>query len=291
MNATHLYPSQCFLGEGPFWHAGRNSCFWADIENRKLFEYPWESAEAATVWQFDRRVSMILPNKEGRLLLGMQGEICLFDPATGEREWLLDLEKDLIKHRCNDGGIDCEGRLWVGTLHMDFDEGAGSLYCIGEDKVPLIKRDSVTISNGMVWSLDNKRLYYIDSPRRAVESFLFDRATGNIVFEKIVIRIPESMGGPDGMTIDEEGMLWVAHWGGFGVYRWDPKTGDLMDSVTLPVPNVSSCAWAGKELDHLIITTARQDLSEEELLRYPQSGDLFVVKMPVRGVAAQNCRF
>jgi len=301
MTATHLYPSQCYLGEGPFWHAGRNSCFWVDIENRKLFEYPWGGGPnfgdgvaprvAATVWQFDRRVSLILPDNEGRLLLGMQGGISLFDPGTGAQEWLLDIEKELIKHRCNDGGIDAEGRLWVGTLHMDFDEGAGSLYCIGEDRVPVLKRDSVTISNGMVWSLDNQRLYYIDSPRRAVESFLFDRATGNIVFEKIVVRIPANMGGPDGMTIDEEGMLWVAHWGGFGVYRWNPQTGELLDSVKVPVPNVSCCAWAGSALDHLIITTARQDLSEEELLSYPQSGDLFVAKVGVRGVAGRNCVF
>ena len=97
MNATLLYPAQCFLGEGPFWHAGRESCFWVDIENRRLFEYPWQtptpettnvlptpSAEiglaertpppaAATVWQFDRRVSLILPSQQHRLVLGMQG--------------------------------------------------------------------------------------------------------------------------------------------------------------------------------------------------------------------------
>ena len=325
MNATLLYPAQCFLGEGPFWHAGRESCFWVDIENRRLYEYPWQVSppgttaifpvqstvttlvgessfseagmtrqspppDTATVWQFDRRVSLILPDKQGRLLLGMQGGIAVFDPATGEQQWLLDIEKDRARHRCNDGGIDCEGRLWVGTLQLDFDEGAGSLYCIGEDKIPRKKLGSVTISNGMVWSLDNSRLYYIDSPRRTVQSFLFDRATGDLQFEKIAIRIPPDMGTPDGMTIDEEGMLWVAHWGGFGVYRWDPLTGELLDSVKLPVPNASSCAFAGKELDHLVITTARQDLSEEELMRYPQSGDVFVSKMPVRGIIDNSCK-
>ncbi len=304
MNATLLYPAQCFLGEGPFWHPERKSCFWVDIENRRLFEYPWSALSSETglaqrspppgnptVWQFDRRVSLILPDNQGRLLLGMQGGIAVFNPGTGDLQWLLDIEKDLPRHRCNDGGIDCEGRLWVGTLQLDFDEGAGSLYCIDEDKVPRKKRDSVTISNGMVWSPDNKRLYYIDSPRRTVESFIFDRTTGNIQFEKVAVRIPADMGGPDGMTIDEEGMLWVAHWGGFGVYRWDPLTGELLDSVQLPVPNVSSCAFAGEELDHLIITTARQDLSEEELIRYPQSGDIFVAKLPVSGIAGNTCKF
>jgi sugar lactone lactonase YvrE len=293
MNATLLYPAQCFLGEGPFWHAGRKSCFWVDIENRQLFEYPWQapSEGAATVRQFDRRVSLILPDKQDRLLLGMQGGLAAFDPGTGDLQWLLDIEKDLSRHRCNDGGIDCEGRLWVGTLQLDFDEGAGSLYCIDQDKVLRKKLGSVTISNGMVWSLDNKRLYYIDSPRRTVQTFFFDSTTGNIQFEKVAVRIPADMGTPDGMTIDEEGMLWVAHWGGFGVYRWNPLTGELLDSVKLPVPNVSCCAFAGKELDHLIITTARQDLSEEELVRYPQSGDVFVAKMAVRGIAGNICKF
>lgn len=96
---------------------------------------------------------------------------------------------------------------------------------------------------------------------------------------------------PDGMTIDEEGMLWVAHWGGFGVYRWNPLNGEWIGTIKLPVPHITSCAFAGERLDRLVITTARQDLSEEELEKYPASGDVFVASPGVKGVEANRCGF
>jgi sugar lactone lactonase YvrE len=242
-------------------------------------------------WRFDKRVTLVLRDKQDKLLLGMEGGLARFDPDTGDLQWLVDIEKEMHKHRCNDGGIDSEGRLWVGTLDMDFAEGTGSVYCIDEDLILQKKIEGATISNGLVWSPDNTRLYFIDSPRRRVDSFVFDPASGAIRFEKVAVQIPEHLGGPDGMAIDEEGMLWVAHWGGFGVYRWNPLTGELLDSVKVPVPNVSSCVFGGEELDHLIISTARQDLSPAELAEYPQSGDIFVVKLPVKGARVYACKY
>src|SRR5258708_36174207 len=101
----------------------------------------------------------------------MQGGVAVFDPTIGELQWLLDIEKDLPRHRCNDGGIDCQSPLWVGTLQLDFDEGAGSLYFIEEDKIPRKKLVSATISNGMVWSVANSRSKSTDSRRKTVQSF------------------------------------------------------------------------------------------------------------------------
>ena len=97
------------------------------------------------------------------------------------------------------------------------------------------------------------------------------------------------MGTPDGMAIDEEGMLWIAHWGGFGVYRWNPFTGEHLDTIEVPVPNVTSCAFAGENLDQLIITTAQENLTEEQMKKYPQSGDVFLAKPGVKGVKAFKC--
>ena len=290
MNARLLHTSQCFLGEGPCWHPGRNSCFWVDIENRRLYEHAWPRDAQVHEWTFDRRVTLVVIDTDDKLILGMEGGVMRFDPDTGERQWLADVEKGYEKHRCNDGGVDPEGRLWVGTLHRDFTPGVASLYCIGEDLVPRQKIADVTISNGIAWSRDNTRLYFIDSPRRCVASYLYDAASGHIEFEKIAVQIPEGMGDPDGMAIDEEGMLWVAHWGGYGVYRWDPRTGALLDVIKVPVPNVSSCAFAGESLDHLVITTAQQDLTAQQLKEYPHSGDTFVVQVPVKGTPGQRCK-
>jgi sugar lactone lactonase YvrE len=283
MNASLLYPSQCYLGEGPFWHAQRKSCFWVDIEGKKLFEYNWiDKTVLSRV--FDYRVTLIVQDKNDHLILGLEGGIARYNLHYETFTWLVDVEKHLHKHRCNDGKVDSKGRLWVGTLHMDFNEGAGSLYSLEEDLSLKKRQGGFTIANGMAWSPDNTRMYFIDSPTNKVQSFIFDEATGHIVFEKDVIHIPKEMGSPDGMAIDEEGMLWIAHWGGFGVYRWNPLNGKLLSVLKVPVPNVSSCAFAGEELDHIIITTARQDMTEEELIKYPESGGLFSAKLPVKGI-------
>ncbi len=282
MKASLLYPSQSYLGEGPLWHTERNSIFWVDIEGKKFFEYNFKD-QAVVCRKLDYRVSFIVQDNDDNLVLGLEGGIAKYNLETETLTWLVNVEKERIKHRCNDGKVDSMGRLWLGTLHMDFEKGAGSLYSLKENLELQKKISSLTIANGLAWSLDNSRLFFIDSPERKVQSFLFDETTGHLEFEKDVIHIPESLGTPDGMTIDEEGMLWIAHWGGFGVYRWNPKNGELLTKIEIPVPNVSSCAFGGEDLDHLFITTARQDLSEQELKDYPASGDVFYVKLPVKG--------
>ena len=290
LSASVLSSSPCYLGEGPMWHPARKSCFWTDIENRTLFEYKWHD-QTLHSRRLDYKIALIIRDKDDHLILGLNGGLAKLNVETGALRWLLDIEKECPDHRCNDGGVDSEGRLWVGTMHKDFREGAGSLYCLDKGLVLEKKLENVTISNGLVWSGDNSRMYYIDSPTRTVKSFFFDSGSGSIQFEKEAIRIPENLGMPDGMTIDEEGMLWVAHWGGFGVYRWNPLNGEWIGTIKLPVPHVTSCAFAGERLDRLVITTARQDLSEEELDKYPASGDVFVASPGVKGVEARRCRF
>jgi sugar lactone lactonase YvrE len=290
MQAEVLYPAQCFLGEGPMWHAERKSCFWVDIEEQKFFEYNFINKNVQ-VRTLDYRVTLIVQDKNNQLVLGLEGGIGRYNLDTEQFTWLTNLEKEKNKHRCNDGKVDTKGRLWVGTMHRDFVEGAGSLYCLSENLEFATKLTGLTIANGLAWSPDNTRFYFIDTPTNKVQSFLFDEATGNIQFEKDAIIIPKEKGTPDGMAIDEEGMLWIAHWGGFGVYRWNPANGQLLEVIELPVPNVSSCAFVGENLEHLLITTARQDLTETDLKQYPDSGNVFLQKLSVKGLPANKLCF
>jgi sugar lactone lactonase YvrE len=287
MKAELLYPAQCYLGEGPMWHAERKSCFWVDIEGKKFFEYNFIS-KAVRVRTLDYCVTLIVQDKNNQLVLGLEGGVGRYDLDAEKFTWLANLEKEKPKHRCNDGKADTKGRLWVGTMHLDFNEGVGSLYCLSENFECKKKLDNLTIANGMAWSPDNKHYYCIDSPTHKVRSFLFDETSGDIQFEKDAVIIPKDMGAPDGMTIDEEGMLWIAQWGGFGVYRWNPVNGKLLEKIKLPVPNVSSCTFAGDNLDHLLITTARQDLSPADLQKYPDSGNVFLKKLSVKGVPSNK---
>jgi sugar lactone lactonase YvrE len=134
-------------------------------------------------------------------------------------------------------------------------------------------------------------MYFIDSPTQEIRSYVFNQESGEIVFEKVAIRIPIEMGTPDGMTIDREGMLWIAHWGGYGVYRWNPNTGDLISKIDVPAPHVTSCAFAGEDLGTLIITTAQKNMTPDQLKDYPQSGNLFNVSTGIAGVKGHRCTF
>lgn len=288
MKATTLYPSQCILAEGPMWHPERNSCFWVDIENGVLYEYGWTSQDVRT-WSFDYKVTLVIQAKDNQVILALNRSLVRFDLETEKLEWLVDLENRLPNNRCNDGACDSKGRIWIGTMDMDAKEGAAALYCIDKGGPPQTRLENVTISNGLAWTPDNLTFYYIDTPTREVQAFAFDQETGHIVPDKTVIRIPKELGSPDGMAIDEEGMLWIAHYGGFGVFRWDPETGELLEKIDVPAPNVTSCAFVGENLDRLVITTARENMKEEDLIKYPESGNVFVVDLKVKGTLPYAC--
>ena len=173
MEASILYSSQCILGEGPLWHSGKKKCFWVDIEQGILFEYDWLTKKTQT-WQFDYNITLVLESTGNHLLLALNTGIARFMIDSGKLEWLTDVEEGVIINRCNDGACDCRGRLWVGTMHRQHEQEAGSLYCIDNDLVVNKKLANVTISNGIAWSLNNKRLYYIDSPTQKIQSFLLE---------------------------------------------------------------------------------------------------------------------
>ena len=283
-------PSQCFLGEGPLWIAQLGCFFWVDIEKGNLHRYHL-ATEQLEIRHFLHRLAVVLEGQNGKLILGLDRRLVRYDWETEEIEELCEVEEDLTLNRFNDGKVDPKGRIWIGTLSTLFTEGAGSLYRIGPDLQPEVQLKNLTISNGMAWTADGQTFYFIDTPTKKIQEFAFDAESGRIEFRRIAVEIPEGLGFPDGMGIDREGMLWVAHYGGSGVYRWNPETGKLLDKIELPVPHVTSCCFGGENLDLMLITTAQENLSGEELKKYPQSGDVFLVKMDVGGFEANQASY
>lgn len=283
MTASLLYPCNCILGEGAFWHEARQSFFWVDIEGKRLYEYATQNTKVNS-WPFQHRPSFIALDTHGQLVIAFQGGIAQFDLQTENLHWLVNIETDNTELRTNDGAIDSAGKLWIGTMNVQFKEGAGALYYLANDLSLTKQIEGLTIPNGLVWSLDDRTMFHIDSPSRKVQAYSFDKKTGAIVFERTAVTIPPEMGTPDGMSIDEEGMLWIAHWDGFGVYRWNPDNGKLLDKIEVPVPQVSSCAFGGPNYDQLFITTARERFSAELIAKYPESGSIYVARPGVRGV-------
>lgn len=278
-----LIDAKVTLGEGPFWDADAGVLYWLDILSGQVFIYDPATGRNKSV-DVGEHVGTIVPRKDGGAIVALQCGVATLDLDTGTFDVKCDPEKDLPQNRFNDGKCDPAGRFWAGTLSYSVDEGAGSLYCVDTDFSVKRMVENVTVSNGVVWSLDEKVMYYIDSPTRCVDAFDYDKLLGEITNRRTVIRFDKRLGFPDGMTIDEEGMLWIAQWGSASVGRWDPAGGKMLAKIDVPAKEVTACALGGENLDELYITTAREHISEEELKDYPLSGGLFRVKVDVKGV-------
>src|SRR5690606_10237951 len=190
----------------------------------------------------------------------------------------------------NDGKCDPAGRVWVGTM-AEGAEATGKvvLYCVEKDLTASAKIPPVTCSNGVCWSADARTVYYVDTPTYQVLAFDVDADTGALANRRVCIELSRAEGAPDGMTIDAEGQLWIALFDGGRVLRIDPKNGERTFQVRTPGGgNVTSCAFGGKDLDHLYITTARIGLTSEERALQPDAGSLFVAQVPFKGVPAMR---
>ena len=151
------------------------------------------------------------------------------------------------------------------------------------------KIENVSISNGIAWNADNTIMYYIDTPSNYVFAFDYNIESGEINNQRVAVDLTHENGYADGMTIDEEDMLWIAFYGGWRVARYNPLTGEFLTQVELPVANVTSCTFGGAGLNDLFITTANKGLPQKDLQEQPRAGNLFVVKdCGFRGVPANK---
>jgi len=202
---------------------------------------------------------------------------------------LSDPEQDRPENRFNDGKCDPAGRFWAGTMLNgagESDPPHGSLYSLDAHHHVQHRLSGVRISNGICWSPDKTTMYFVDSPNRWVDAFDYDDATGAIGNRRVAVTVPREYGMPDGMTIDAEGMLWVAGWGGGQVSRWDPATGKFLETIAVPASQSSACAFGGPNLDELYITSARIGLDAATLAHEPHAGSLFVARPGVKGTEA-----
>ncbi|MFW6171804.1 MAG: SMP-30/gluconolactonase/LRE family protein [Planctomycetota bacterium] len=288
MNVDVVVDARAELGEGPVWDSRSECLFWVDIEAGKLHAHE-PRGEPDRVWDVGCKVGAAVPREvPGEMILATAHGFELFDLNTSRKTRVADPESDLPDNRFNDGKCDSEGRFWAGTMSMVRQPGAASLYVLSTDRVVQKVFDGVTTSNGLDWSPDQRSMYYIDTPTMKVRKFDFDSLSGTIADERVVVEFPDGVGRPDGMTVDAEGMLWIAHWDGGRVSRWNPDTGKLLDMVRLPVNRVTSCAFGGSDLKTLFVTTARHGLDEAALAQQPHAGSLFAVRPGVGGRIANR---
>ena len=284
MQAESILHAQAALGEGSLWNPATARLYWVDIEGRALHIFDPATGQDQH-FPTGARVGTVVPLRDGNVLVALQNGIHRLDTTTGALTCLANPLTD-ESLRFNDGKCDPAGRFWVGTFDLRLRAHAGTLYRFDPDGRLHVMLRGITNSNGIAWSRDCATMYYIDTPTLTVQAFDYNNDTGAIANPRVIIRFVAGAGWPDGMTLDAEGNLWVALWGGGAVRCYNPATGALLQVVRVPAPFTSSCAFGGPELKTLFITSARGGLTPQQQAEFPLSGDVFATEPGVAGVPA-----
>jgi sugar lactone lactonase YvrE len=268
-------------GEGPVWQAGWPGLRWVDMLAGDVLELDRNTVRRHHVGTV---AAALRPCADGRVILALERGFALASADLTELRPLGELWTD-PGVRMNDGDCDPDGRFYCGSMAYDERPGAGSLYRLDRDGSVSTVVTNVTISNGLAWSPDGGTAYYVDTPTHRVDAFDYDATTG-LTGRRTVLHIPEADGEPDGLTVDAEGRLWIALWGGGAVRCYEPD-GQLLEHFPLPATQVTACTFGGPQLDELYVTTSRQGVPPDE---QPEAGSLFRIRPGVSGQPARTYR-
>jgi sugar lactone lactonase YvrE len=278
------------LGESPFWHPADAALYWCDIPGKALHRYQ-PSSGAHRAWTFDCEPCSMAPLLDGCLLVAMRDGLWRFDPASGKRQALAEPPYDPTCERFNDGKADAQGRFWVGTVYEPREPALGALYCWTGGRLARMAGD-VTVSNGLAWSPDGRRMYWSDTKTHRIDVLDTDPADGSLsnrrLFRQFEPKQPgqalEAYGGrPDGAAVDSQGCYWSAMFEGQRLLRLSPD-GEVLREVSLPVRCATMACFGDADLKTLYITTARERRPAEELAAQPWAGQVLRMRVDVAGL-------
>jgi sugar lactone lactonase YvrE len=269
------------IGEGPLWHPIENCLYWIDITKGKIFKSD-TSLSAFETFQFDMQIGAIGFRKDGGLILATDQGFAFWKEGQSEPDFFWNPLPGREGVRLNDGKVDPAGRFWAGS--MDTEKREGELYRVDPDGSQHVILEHIGISNGLGWSPDRKTMYYTDSLQFAIFAFDYDLETGQISNKHRFIEIPEDDRWipPDGLCVDADGCIWGALWNGYEVVRYDLQGKPIL-KLEIPAQQVTSCGFAGENLDQLVITSASYQLSNKMLKQQPDAGNVFIYQTDTQG--------
>ena len=272
---------RCTLGEGPLWSARDHALYWVDILAPALHRYSLGDGTTRT-WGMPDTVGWVI-ERAGRpgFIAGLKSGFARLTLDPFDCDVFADPEPDRPHNRMNDAKADRFGRIWAGTMDSDMRTQSGSLYRLDADGTVTVADSGYEVTNGPAFGRHDECMYHSDSVKRTVYRFDLSPA-GAISGKSEFIVFPQDWGYPDGMTVDSEGGLWIAHWEGGRVSRFLPDA-RFDRSIALPASRITSCTFAGPGLDRLFVTSAALDRDDE-----PASGMLFEVRPGVRGLATRQ---
>jgi sugar lactone lactonase YvrE len=283
-DAEHYLSVQNELGETPIWVPQEKALYWVDFIRNTIFRVDVKTRMQES-FKPDMPVRGLCRRNSDSWLVITAAGLAFWDSGSNKCELIVDPYDDQPDLELNDGAIDRQGRLLVGSFNSaQPDASDGSLYRLDSDR-SLHKLDkNIALSNGIALSPDGKTLYASEMSAYRINAYDYDTGTGTVSNRRVFVTIPQDAGKPDGLTVDSQGFVWAAHWGGWRVARYDPA-GKLEREIRLPVELVTCMGFGGENLNDLFITTAWYDLSDQQRKDQPLAGDLFRVQTDIKGIA------
>ena len=276
-----LPADSCDLGEGPLWHPKLEALFWFDINAFKM--YCWKDSELKA-WNFSEPVSAAGWIDKENLIIASASSLIKLSLTSDKRTVLVDLEADLPHTRSNDGRADPWGGFWIGTMGLNAEKEAGSIYRFYKGELEQLHQE-LTIPNSICFSPDKKFVYFADTRQEKIWRQDLDQKNGWPINEPIIFIDLKAQGlHPDGSVCDSEGFLWNAQYGASRIARYSPE-GWLDRVENFPVSQVTCPAFGGKSFDTIFVTTASQTLSDEDLKAEPLAGKVFHFEADAVGLA------
>jgi xylono-1,5-lactonase len=276
------------LGEGAVWSPSEQALYWVDILGRAVHRLAVADGQRSS-WAMPQEVSALAERRQGSgWVLALRQGLALWDPASPEQApaFLCRPEPDQPGNRLNDGKCDALGRFWVGSMDFDCQQPTGALYCVRPDGSAARRDHGFAVTNGPTWLLDRRTMLFNDTVNGRVLAYDFDEINGQLSRRRVWLQLAEGDGLPDGMCTVAAGRVWICHWGGNCVSCHDPDNAREIGRISLPVSQVTSCAFGGADMRTLFVTSARVGLPPDALLREPLAGGLFMCQVGEPGRAA-----
>ncbi len=276
-----IWKLRCTLGEGTLWVKEHNSIYFVDIKKKKICSLNIKNKKKK-IFKVNKEVGFIAHIKGHIFILGLQGELRIQNLKSKKVLKSIPIEPQIKLNRINDGKTDPAGNLWFGTMdNLERKIEKGSLYKLNKD-LKLTRVDkNYRITNGPAF-IDQYNFYHTDSPKKTIYKIKINK-NNKIVSKNIFKKFSLDEGVPDGMTLDKNKNLWVAHFHGACVSVFNQKA-KLIHRIQFPAKNITNCAFGGKNTKELFVSTATKGMNKADLRKFRYSGFFFSVKTNTRGV-------
>ena len=282
-NLEHYLSIQNEMGETPIWVPEEKLLYWVDIGSHMIFRIDVKTNEYES-FKPDMPVRGLCRKSSGDWLIVTDAGLAFWDPSSNTCKFIIDPYENQPDLQFNDGAIDRQGRLVVGSYNShQLDAPDGSLYRLDADLTLHRLDKNLVLSNGIALSPDGKTLYVSEMFAHKITAYDYEIESGIAGNRRVFVVIPEDAGKPDGLTVDSHGFVWAAHWGGWRVTRYDPA-GKLEREIRVPTELVTCIGFGGQNLDELYITTAWYSLSDQQRKEQPLAGDLFRIQTDITGI-------